>query len=227
MPILSLSLNTMCPPASPPTPPPITIITNPLSPTHPSQKQGLEATGQLANVSKTAGFGSVSALLAKNPNAKALALAAPKPKDAAEGAEGAGGAPKKEAQQQQRQQRKRLAERELQDESELGDRPCPMPVSAAAPLNRLSLRLAGWRPSALPCPWEENRGGESVGSPALLLPVRQRRSFLPAAGAAQGAAGGWVWGVCEGGWGWGWGGSSGGRTTGATSQLALPCAAST
>lgn len=36
------------------------------------QKAGLSATGQLANVSKTAGFGSVSALLQKNPNAKAL-----------------------------------------------------------------------------------------------------------------------------------------------------------
>jgi hypothetical protein len=34
------------------------------------QKRGLEATGILAGVSKAAGFGSVSALLVTNPNAK-------------------------------------------------------------------------------------------------------------------------------------------------------------
>lgn len=34
------------------------------------QKRGLEATGILANMSKAAGFTSVSDLLQKNPNAK-------------------------------------------------------------------------------------------------------------------------------------------------------------
>jgi len=35
-----------------------------------AQKRGLEATGILANMSKAAGFTSVSQLLQKNPNAK-------------------------------------------------------------------------------------------------------------------------------------------------------------
>lgn len=43
------------------------------------QKHGLEATGILANVSKAAGMGSVSELLSRNPNAKALSMAAADP----------------------------------------------------------------------------------------------------------------------------------------------------
>lgn len=43
------------------------------------QKRGLEATGILANVCKTAGFGSVSDLLEKNPSAKRAILNIPKP----------------------------------------------------------------------------------------------------------------------------------------------------
>ncbi len=42
------------------------------------QKRGLEATGILANVCKTAGFGSVSDLLQKNPTAKRAILDVPK-----------------------------------------------------------------------------------------------------------------------------------------------------
>lgn len=41
------------------------------------QKQGLEATGILAGVAKTAGFGSVSELLEKNPTARSLSMLAP------------------------------------------------------------------------------------------------------------------------------------------------------
>ena len=42
------------------------------------QKRGLEATGILANVCKTAGFGSVSDLLQKNPTAKRAILDVPR-----------------------------------------------------------------------------------------------------------------------------------------------------
>ncbi|KAK2076518.1 hypothetical protein QBZ16_001044 [Prototheca wickerhamii] len=41
------------------------------------EKQGLEATGILAGVAKTAGFGSVSELLEKNPTARSLSMLAP------------------------------------------------------------------------------------------------------------------------------------------------------
>lgn len=102
------------------------------APRFPLQKQGLTATGQLAGVSKTAGFGSVSALLKKNPNAKALATA-PKPKQVQQegsGEEGEGGSSAAgEGAQKKQGQRKRQPEAELRDESELGPRPCAMPVS--------------------------------------------------------------------------------------------------
>ena len=50
--------------------PPSSISCPAAAPPARAQKAGLEATGQLANVSKTAGFGSVSALLQKNPKAR-------------------------------------------------------------------------------------------------------------------------------------------------------------
>ena len=114
------------------------------------QKQGLAATGQLANISKTAGFGSVSALLEKNPKAQALALVAPKagtasgasagdaaaaagtagnPSTSADGSPGEGGEEQQGGKKQKQQRKRPAAQAELRDESELGERPCPMPVS--------------------------------------------------------------------------------------------------
>ncbi|GAB4815020.1 hypothetical protein N2152v2_002066 [Parachlorella kessleri] len=130
------------------------------------KKQGLAATGQLANISKTAGFGSVSALLEKNPKAQALALLAPKPGTApgagggeAAAAAGTAGHPatsaaaagaataagggvqeggeEEQGGKRQKQPRKRpAAQAELRDESELGERPRPMPAPARLAIHK-------------------------------------------------------------------------------------------
>ncbi|KAK9830411.1 hypothetical protein WJX72_011628 [[Myrmecia] bisecta] len=88
------------------------------------KKRGLEATGILANVSKKAGFTSVSDLLAKNPNAK-RPPALPKPADEADNIR------QRTAPGVQRKPSAKVAAMELVEDCKLGERPAAMPVGSA------------------------------------------------------------------------------------------------
>ncbi|KAL4448632.1 hypothetical protein ABPG75_005851 [Micractinium tetrahymenae] len=105
------------------------------------KKQGMQATGQLANIAKKAGFGSVRDLLERNPNAKAIQLPrAPSGGAAADGeageAAGEGGPASKQAgvpgAARKRAPRRKpstaaAAEQELIDDEALPPREQPMP----------------------------------------------------------------------------------------------------
>ncbi|RMZ54019.1 hypothetical protein APUTEX25_002596, partial [Auxenochlorella protothecoides] len=88
------------------------------------KKQGLEATGILASVARTAGFESVSELLAKNPTAKGLSMLS-----AERRREGSGAAP---AVKRARTGAAAMtaATPELLVDTELGPRPDPLPCAA-------------------------------------------------------------------------------------------------
>lgn len=86
-----------------------------------SQRQGLEATGILANVAKTAGFGSVSELLVQNPNAKALSMFK---REGPQEGDAVAGVPVKRV----RRETAAAPALELLDDSLLGERDTPLPV---------------------------------------------------------------------------------------------------
>jgi hypothetical protein len=103
------------------------------------KKAGLDATGILAKVARSAGFGCVSDLLAKNPRAKALHMAQ---RDAATAAGGSGaggsgaggaGAP---APPRPKPKAKAPAADALVDDAALGPRPAPMPAPRPLGLHR-------------------------------------------------------------------------------------------
>jgi hypothetical protein len=103
------------------------------------KKAGLDATGILAKVARSAGFGCVSDLLAKNPKAKALHMAQ---RDAAAAAGGSGaggsgaggaGAP---APPRPKPKAKAPAAVALVDDAALGPRPAPMPAARPLGLHR-------------------------------------------------------------------------------------------
>ncbi|KAK9915262.1 hypothetical protein WJX75_006841 [Coccomyxa subellipsoidea] len=98
------------------------------------KKRGLEATGILANMSKAAGFTSVSDLLQKNPNAKrppSASLQAPGAKVPKE----ASGEAKPKA--QKKKEPKLQDAPELVDDELLGPRPQPLPERDAVRMHRV------------------------------------------------------------------------------------------
>ena len=81
------------------------------------KKAGLQATGILANVARTAGFNSVSDLLERNPNAKAIAV----PKTAN------GSSTPQHKKRKGKKSPEKNGDAELVDESALQNRPAPIP----------------------------------------------------------------------------------------------------
>ncbi|EIE26968.1 hypothetical protein COCSUDRAFT_59460 [Coccomyxa subellipsoidea C-169] len=106
------------------------------------KKRGLEATGILANMSKAAGFTSVSDLLQKNPNAKrppSASLQAP----GAKAPKQAAGEAKPKA--QKKKEPKPEAAPDLIDDELLGARPHSMPEREAVRMHRVSDEVSDMR----------------------------------------------------------------------------------
>lgn len=135
----------------------------------------MEATGILANVAKTAGFGSVSELLVQNPNAKSLSMFK---REGSAGQEGEApvGVPAKRV----RRESVPAPAVELLDDSLLGERDTPLPVR---------LMEDRGQPRAMPdsgaaCPGSARASGEwfclGHGTALGARPNRgARRSTLP------------------------------------------------